>query len=162
MTKKAGKGKKSVGRPTSYKPEYNRQVERLCLLGATDQQIADFFCVKVLSIHDWKKRYPLFLAAIRKGKEEADMAVTKSLYQRAIGYKVKVEKIFQYEGRAVRVPTIEKYPPDPTSMIFWLKNRRPKEWRDKHDHDHTSGGEKIAMTVVTVDEQAKKEVEKLK
>jgi hypothetical protein len=31
------------GRPTSFKPEYVAQAEKLCALGATDQEIADFF-----------------------------------------------------------------------------------------------------------------------
>jgi len=30
----------------------------------------------------------------------------------------------------------EKHPADPTSMIFWLKNRMPKEWGDTHRVEH--------------------------
>ncbi len=150
------------GKPTLYRPEYNRQVEKICLLGAIDQEVADFFGVNRETIHQWKKAHPEFLAAMRRGKQEADMAVAQSLFKRANGYQVKVDKIFQYEGQPVIVPTVEKYPPDASSMIFWLKNRRPDLWRDKHDYDHTSGGEKISLTVITVDEQTKKEVEKLK
>jgi hypothetical protein len=31
------------GRPTKYKEEYNEQAYKLCLLGATDKELADFF-----------------------------------------------------------------------------------------------------------------------
>lgn len=154
--------KKGAGRPEVYRPSFNSQVEKLCMLGATDQQIADFFGVKVLSIHYWKKKYPGFLASIRKGKDEADSNVAKSLYRRAIGYSHKEDVIFNDKGHPLIVPTTKHYPPDSTAMIFWLKNRRPKEWRDKHDHDIKSDGKAITLNVITIDEQAKKEVEKLK
>jgi hypothetical protein len=34
------------------------------------------------------------------------------------------------------VKTVEQYPPDTTACIFWLRNRRADEWRDKIDVDH--------------------------
>ena len=35
------------------------------------------------------------------------------------------------------VPYTERYPPDTTAAIFWLKNRRPDLWRDKHRIEHS-------------------------
>ena len=33
-------------------------------------------------------------------------------------------------------------------MIFWLKNRMPKEWRDKQEHGFTDGdGKDVNFTV---------------
>ena len=43
--------------------------------------------------------------------------------------------ISTYEGDVTITPIIKHYPPDPVSMIFWLKNRCPKRWRDKIDKD---------------------------
>lgn len=100
------------GRPTLYKKEYEQQVFRLCLLGADDQRIATFFDVNVDTIADWKVAHPSFLEAIKEGKEEADAKVAQSLYQRAL------------DG-------------DTTSAIFWLKNRDRKNWRDKHEYEHS-------------------------
>ncbi len=40
----------------------------------------------------------------------------------------------------------KQLPPDPTSMIFWLKNRRPEEWRDKTDVDLNVVDIKQALT----------------
>ncbi|TRB81349.1 helix-turn-helix domain-containing protein, partial [Mannheimia haemolytica] len=74
------------GQPTKYKPEYVTQVEKLCLLGATDKDIADFFEVAESTINNWKIEYPEFLESIKKGKLLADANVANSLYKRALGY----------------------------------------------------------------------------
>lgn len=122
-----------AGRPSKFKEEYVEQVEKLCLLGATDEQIADFFHVADSTISLWKKTIPEFSEALKRGKLEADATVAQSLYKRANGYTVKdVVKIFSYEGVAFASdPYDEKLPPDTTACIFWLKNRQPDQWREK-------------------------------
>jgi hypothetical protein len=35
-----------------------------------------------------------------------------------------------------RVPVRKHVPPDTAACIFWLKNRRPALWRDRHEIDH--------------------------
>jgi hypothetical protein len=57
------------------------------------------------------------------------------LYKRACGYEHPEDDIKNYMGEIIITPTIKHYPPDATSGIFWLKNRRPKEWRDKQEVD---------------------------
>ena len=37
-------------------------------------------------------------------------------------------------------PSVKYYPPDSTALIFWLKNRKPKDWRDKIEHSGPDGG----------------------
>ena len=123
------------GRPTEYKKEYDEQAEKLCKLGAIDVELADFFNVSEQTINTWKKKHPTFLESIKRGKEIADMEVANSLYKKATGYTTDDVKIFQYEGMPVKVPYIKEYQPDTTSIIFWLKNRRPDKWRDKTEHD---------------------------
>lgn len=121
------------GRPTAYKPEYNEQVEKLCKLGATDKEIADFFNVHEATIHNWKKTEPEFFESVKRGKVIADMEVANSLYNRAKGYEQETVKVFQFQGEPVIVPVIEKIAPDTGAAMAWLKNRRPKDWRDKQD-----------------------------
>ena len=128
------------GRPTKYKDEYPKQAEKLCLLGATDEEIADFFEVNALTIYRWKAKHPDFCKALKAGKEHADERVERSLYQRAIGYTHDEDKIFNDGGKALIVPTKKHYPPDTTAGIFWLKNRRKDDWRDKVDHEHGGSG----------------------
>jgi hypothetical protein len=120
-----------AGRPTKYKEDYNEQAYRLCLLGHTDAELAVFFEVNEDTIHEWKKVYPNFSESIKKGKDIADGHVADSLYKRATGYSHEAVKIFVQEGQEIIVPYTEHYPPDATSMIFWLKNRQRKKWRDK-------------------------------
>lgn len=125
------------GRPTKFKPEYIGQAEKLCKLGATDEDLADFFGVSIRTIANWKSEHPEFLQALKAGKDEADDRVERSLYQRAVGYSHDAAKIFQNGGEPVIVPYREHFAPDTTAAIFWLKNRRPTEWRDRHVQEHT-------------------------
>lgn len=138
------------GRPTAYKPECAEQAEKLCKLGATDVELADFFKVSINTIANWQRQHPEFLGALKAGKEEADNRVERSLFHRANGYTFESEKVFQFQGEIVRAETREHVPPDTTACIFWLKNRRPDLWRDKQDHEHSGSVklEHIERTIV--------------
>lgn len=115
----------------------NKQAEKLCLLGATDADLADFFEVSVRTIERWKVVHEGFCRALKVAKEVADQRVERSLYQKAIGYETDAVKIFQYEGREVIVPYRERVQPETTAAIFWLKNRKPEKWRDRVDNTHS-------------------------
>lgn len=136
---------KEVGRPTKYKEEYVEQGYKLCLLGATDKQIADFFEVDERTINRWKKDHEEFCLSLKRGKILADAEIADKLYHRAKGYEHPEDKIFNADGRPLIVPTIKHYPPDTTAAIFWLKNRQPSIWRDKQDIEHKGN---MAVTIV--------------
>jgi hypothetical protein len=129
----------SAGRPTLYKEEYNEQAEKLCKLGATDAELADFFDVVEDTINEWKKVHPDFSVSIKKGKMLADANVAGRLYERAMGFEhdseeIKVVRIDKTGVEQVeRVPVRKIYPPDSTAAIFWLKNRQPGKWRDRQE-----------------------------
>lgn len=122
-----------MARPSRYKKVYAEQALKLCRLGAIDEDLADFFEVSVNTIGNWKNRHPEFLGALKSGKLLADANVANSLYHRAVGYSHDAVKIMQHEGQPVEHPYVKHYPPDTTAAIFWLKNRRPDLWRDRHD-----------------------------
>lgn len=128
--------KKKVGRPSAFRPEYPVQAAQLCRLGATDKDLADFFHVSEVTINAWKKVHPEFLKSLNDAKLEADAAVERSLFARATGYSHSAVKIMSVGNQVAEVPYTEHYPPDATSMIFWLKNRKPDVWRDKTQHEH--------------------------
>lgn len=123
------------GRPSAYKPEFAKQAEKLANLGATDQEIADFFEIEVRTVYRWKHDHSDFCQALRTGKEVADERVERSLFQKAIGYEQDEVKIFMPANSPAPVyaPFRAKVSPDTTAAIFWLKNRRPDLWRDKQD-----------------------------
>lgn len=122
----------SGGRPSSYRDEFATQAAKLSALGATDQEMADFFEVNVATVYRWKHDHPQFCEALKTGKEVADDRVERSLYQKAIGYEQDEVKIFMPGGASepVYAPFRAKIAPDTTAAIFWLKNRRSQEWRD--------------------------------
>jgi hypothetical protein len=123
------------GRPTKYKPEYAEQVYKLCLLGATDEQIADFLDVDVATVYRWANDISEFCEARKNGKERADANVAEALYHRALGYSHAEEKIFQNNGEVIRADTVKHYPPDTAAAFIWLKNRAG--WRDKQEVEHS-------------------------
>ncbi len=133
-----------MARPSSYKKEYAKQAEKLCALGATDQELADFFEVDVRTIYRWKHDHDGFCQALKSGKDICDERVERSLYQKAIGYEQEEVKIFMPAGseNPVYAPYRAKVAPDTTAAIFWLKNRRSQEWRDvsRQEHSGPDGG----------------------
>lgn len=120
-----------MARPSRYKAEFADQAVKLCRLGATDKELAEFFGVTEKTINNWKAAHPPFLQSLKAGKQLADADVADRLFQRAIGYSHPDVHISNYQGVVTITPITKHYPPDPTSMIFWLKNRRPDLWRDK-------------------------------
>ena len=126
---------KENGRPTKYKKEYDEQAAKLCKLGATDVQLADFFGVTEKTLNNWKHEHPRFLQSLKKGKVFSDDKVEMALYDRAIGYEYDEVKEEQGEQGMKRTVTTKRIQ-DNTAAIFWLKNRRPEQWRDKVEQDN--------------------------
>ena len=125
------------GRPTDYKEEYNEQAYKLCLLGATDAEMGDFFGVTETTINNWKIAHPTFFESIKRGKVFADSNVAESLYKRATGYSHPEDKVFNNQGEPMIVPTVKHYPPDTGAAMAWLKNRQGTKWRDKQELEHS-------------------------
>lgn len=125
-----------VGRPSDYRAEYAEQAYKLCLLGFTDKELADFYGVSEQTLNAWKQKHPKFLESLLAGKEPADAEVAASLYHRAKGYSHPEDKVFNVGGEPLIVPTIKHYPPDTQAASLWLRNRQTGRWRDKVDVDH--------------------------
>lgn len=126
-----------MGRPSKYQEAYAEQARKLCLLGATDKELADFFNTSEQTINAWKDAHPEFLESVKRGKTQADADVADRLYQRAMGFEHPEVDIRVVAGAIVQTPIRKIYAPDPTAAIFWLKNRQRAKWRDKLDHEHT-------------------------
>ena len=120
----------AAGRPSKFKKEFIAQAEKLCKLGATDMELADFFEVDVRTLYRWKAENEKFCQALKAGKGEADDRVERSLFARANGYEHDEVDIRVVANAIVQTPIRKYYPPDTTAAIFWLKNRRQAEWRE--------------------------------
>ena len=115
----------SGGRPTKYKPEFAERVYGACLLGATNEDLAEIIGVACSTIGKWIAEIPEFSDAVKGGREGADEKVAQSLYNTAL------------EGNT-------------TAQIFWLKNRRSKQWRDKQEIDHQSSDGSMSPTKIEI------------
>ena len=140
--------KASVRKKTNYQPHFPQQAHKLCLLGATDKDLTSFFGICKSTLSNWKKQHADFNLAILNGKKAADMEVAASLYQatldRIITTKqaIKCKEVYydengkRVEKERVEIVEVEKHiPADFRSQQFWLKNRNPQQWSDKHDED---------------------------
>jgi hypothetical protein len=116
------------GRPTSYKPEYCELAHNYCLLGATKEDLATFFEVTRRTIDNWIATFPDFATAVREARVLADARIARSLYRRAAGYDHRVKRITECRGEEKTVTTELHYPPDTHACIFWLRNRRRRNW----------------------------------
>ena len=138
-----------MARPSLYETKWK---DKLIIIqgwardGLTDDQISKNMGINISTLYDWKKKYSEFSDTLKQGKEVVDREVENELHNKAIGFTrivtkpIKVKNIEYIDGRkASEKETIEYveeelyFPPDTTAQIFWLKNRKPNEWRDKKD-----------------------------
>lgn len=137
-----------TGRKSVYETPFVQEAARQCLLGATDDELAAHFGVARSTLSEWKRKFPDFSDAIKRGKGPADGVVAAALFGRAKGAEwieeqaIKVKRVEYKDGkRLLEVERVEivkvrrSAPADTTAAIFWLKNRRPDVWRDKSEMD---------------------------
>ena len=137
-----------MARPTSYKAEYCKIAKKMCELGAIDRDIAEAVGVSEQTINTWKLKHPAFLESLKVGKCAVDERVKQSLVHRALGYSHPEDDIRSVGGELVITPTIKHYPPDTTACIFWLKNRKPDEFRQNPENEESIN--KIAAAIEIV------------
>lgn len=109
------------------------RIESWARMGLTDEQIAKNMGVNKTTLYDWMKKFPDISNSIKKGKAPIDFEVENALFKRAIGYEYEeVETtIEEIDGKQrKRIKKIKKVAlPETSAMIFWLKNRKPEQWR---------------------------------
>ena len=102
--------------------------------GVSDEQIAHNMGIAYSTFREWKKKYSAFSAVLKRTKDVVDREVENALFKRAMGYKY--DEVTYERGEEVKRVTKE-VAPDTTAQIFWLKNRKPAEWRDKIEQQQT-------------------------
>ena len=121
------------------------QLESWARDGLTDEQIASNMGIGYSTLQTWKSKYQDIQDTLKRGKEVVDIQVENALLKRALGYsydEVTRERVLDYDQSTGQVvgshmeitKTVKKEAQgDTTAQIFWLKNRRPEQWRDKRD-----------------------------
>jgi len=126
------------------------QIEEWAKNGLIDTQIAKNLGISKDSFYKYKNAYIAFSDALKRGKEVIDVEVENALLKRALGYKYneitkEPTKDNPTELQITKQVTKEVLP-DVTAQIFWLKNRRPEDWRDKKEI-FSSGSNTIQITL---------------
>lgn len=116
--------------------------------GLTDEQIANNIGISRSTLFEWRKNHQDISNALKKGKEVVDIEVENALLKKALGYNVPVQKAFKVkeviyqDGKRLKETERIEYaeeeihiPADTTAQIFWLKNRRKTQWRDKVEYE---------------------------
>jgi len=133
------KGKHPGGRPTKFTKEIKVKAEKLSRRGFTDVEISEIIEVSERTVNRWKIKQPEFCQSMGLWKDNADEKVEKSLFERACGYEHPETKVQFVQGKDggkwETIDTVKHYPPDTPAASLWLRNRRPKDWRDKIDHE---------------------------
>lgn len=102
--------------------------------GATQQEVADKLHVSVQALYKWKTLHVECKEALESPRGFADDQVEAALFRRCTGYDYEEVTKWQTIGRDGKLMWLEKktkkhLPPDPSSVQFWLTNRRPQEWK---------------------------------
>ena len=121
--------------------------------GLIDEQIAEKMGIHVATLYEYKKKYPELSETLKKGKEIIDRQVENALLKRALGYDYEETKVTMTDkgSKSKRIERTTKHAqPDTTAQIFWLKNRKPDEWR----HNDNNDAEDKLKTVVAAMEAA--------
>lgn len=135
--------------------------------GLNDQQIAKNLGIGIRTYYEYQKKYPQFSQAIARGKAPVDREVENVLLQRVRGFDyeevhVKFEPGKGTKGEDGKEEPVEikkikkKVLPDPNSIFFWLKNRMPKKWRERHEMAIGGAEELPPVKIVPVDGGPKK------
>ena len=95
--------------------------------GLTLEDIAHNMGLCRQTLVNWKAKNEKIRKALEDGKEVADRRVENALYK--------------------QVTTSKHVPGDVTAQIYWLKNRKPKQWRDRQETAITADIEDLTPLV---------------
>ena len=146
MSEKKASNRGSHGKYGAWiAPEGLLKIQGWARDGLSDKQIAHNIGITQTTLYEWQKRFPELPEALKKGKEVVDREVENALLKRAMGYEyteVTQEPVKNKDTGEVRMQVTKRVTkqiaPDVTAQIFWLKNRKPEEFRDKRDVELSS------------------------
>ena len=141
MSEKKASNRGSHGKYGAWiAPEGLLKIQGWARDGLSDKQIAHNIGITQTTLYEWQKRFPELSETLKKGKEVVDREVENALLKRAMGYEyteVTQEPVTDKDTGVTEMRVTKRVTkqivPDVTAQIFWLKNRKPEEFRDKRD-----------------------------
>lgn len=143
-----------VGRPSKYDDVKDKLilVEGWARDGLSNEQIANNLGISISTFCEYQNKYPEFLEALKKGKEIIDYEVENALLKRALGYEYEEEtyetRYDREQDKYIEVMTkrvTKQVAPDTTAQIYWLKNRKPRQWRDRIELESNTDVQRIQI-----------------
>ena len=129
--------------------------------GLTNEQIANKMEINRITLYNWSLKNPKIAEALKKGKDMIDRKVENSLLKRALGYEYdETTTITDSEGNETTKVIRKHVIPDTTAQIFWLKNRKPTEWRDKREYKDNEALEKLDKILSKIPNKLEKGISK--
>ncbi len=129
-------------------PEGLLKIEGWARDGLTEEQIAENMGICRDTLYEWKKQFSDISDTLKKGKEIIDRQVENALLKRALGYEYEeISEKYELGILTERKVTKKQVVPDTTAQIFWLKNRKPADWRDKLEGETEQGGITIVNNI---------------
>lgn len=125
------------------KSKWNEIKDKLTLVegwardGLTNEQIAHNLGISTALLYKYQKEHIEFLETLKKGKEVIDYQVENALLKNALKGNV-------------------------TAQIYWLNNRKPKQWKNKRDKDESNNEEisKVEQVLIKIREEVEKDTKK--
>lgn len=90
--------------------------------GLTDEQIAKNLGISKVTFYKFQKEHSELFELLKKGKEVVDYEVENALLQNALNGNV-------------------------TAQIYWLNNRKPKQWKNKQNGEESNVVQSLADTI---------------
>lgn len=114
---------KAHGRPTKYKPEYDQMLIEHLTSGLSFPSFAGVVGVCFDTLYEWEKVHPSFSEAKKNGLAQNLLYWDKQALEC-----IKDDVAYDEKGRPVASTKTNS-----TVLIFNLKNRFPKYWRDRSE-----------------------------
>ncbi len=151
---------KKPGPKIQFSKAQLEQVELLAKLGATNNQLAEFFNKNHSTIDNWIKKSKEFRKARKKGGMVADLKVIQCMFKRATGYDYTEEQIVMVNGNVKKVKVKKHAIPSEKSILAWLTNRQRLLWTNSYANISVSHKGNIEHTHKKVEELHMKELSK--
>lgn len=119
-------------------------IERWYRNGSTDEEVSQKLNISKTTLYKYVEDHSELSELRKKSKEIIDSEVEEALLKKSLGYEytetTREERwnndTKKYE-MAITKEVTKQVAPDTTAMIFWLKNRQPELWKDKHEVKHS-------------------------
>lgn len=147
------KEKKKVGRKSAYHEKVATRFDEIRSWrvneGHTEIHIAKLLGIGYSTMQEYKDKFPEFAGLLKESKENLITELENTMFRLALG-KVKVSKSKKIYVRNPRTGLMvldkeevneDMLAPNPTMLIFSLKNLNPDKWKDRRDIDVNSNSD---------------------